>query len=252
MIAAGEFVYADGRPVCGDEPYEANTFVWFHRPLVPEPSQEWDLRVLHRDERLVVVDKPPGLATTPRGTHVTQTAVVLLRRALDLPDLSPAHRLDRLTAGVLVLTTEQQWRRPYQEAFEQRRVAKVYEAIAPLREGLAFPRTVRSHIVKRRGDLQAVELPEEPPNAETTVDLLETRGGLARYRLVPRTGRTHQLRVHLNRLGIPILGDPLYPAVAGEALDGDLHLVAREVSFRDPVDGSQRDFASDRLLTWPG
>lgn len=254
MLAAGEFVFNDATPLSGDEPFRPSTFVWFHRRLADEPARDWDLNVLHTDERLVVLDKPSGLATIPRGTHVTQSAVVQLRLALDMPDLSPAHRLDRLTAGVLVFTTQRQWRGAYQEVFEQRRANKVYEAIAPIREGLELPRTVRSHIVKQRGNLQAVELPDEPPNSETLVELVETRGDFGRYRLIPRTGKTHQLRVHMSGLGIPIVGDPLYPTAPTdeEALDGDLQLVARELTFTDPVDGTERRFTSQRPLTWPG
>lgn len=253
MLASGEFVFDDASPLSGDEPFQPSTFVWFHRILADEPVRDWELPVLFQDERIVVLDKPPGLATIPRGSHVTQSAVVQLRLALDMPDLSPAHRLDRLTAGVLVFTTQRQWRGAYQATFEQRQVAKVYEAIAPLAEGLELPRTIRSHIVKHRGSLQAVELPDEPSNSETFVELVETSGDFGRYRLIPRTGKTHQLRVHLSGLGIPILGDPLYPtAPTGEQdLDGDLQLVARELTFVDPLDGSERRFTSQRALTWP-
>lgn len=250
MLAAGEFVFANGAEVSGNEPYRPNTFIWFHRILPPEPDGAWDLPILYRDDRIVVVDKPGGLPTIPRGQQLAQTAVVLLRRRLELPDLSPMHRLDRLTAGVLLFTTEQRWRRAYQTVFEQRQVAKLYEAIAPLRADLELPRVVRSHIQKRRGELQAIEVPGEPPNAETHLELIECSGSHGRYRLRPTTGRTHQLRVQLNGLGIPICGDPLYPK-AKATLTGDLQLVAREVSFSDPVDHSERHFASARALVWP-
>ena len=87
--------------------------MWFHRQVVPEPVVPFQVEVLHADERIVVVDKPPFLATTPRGTHVLESVVVRLREALELPDLAPAHRLDRLTAGVLVLTASRRHRAAY-------------------------------------------------------------------------------------------------------------------------------------------
>ncbi|MFV0405370.1 MAG: pseudouridine synthase [Propioniciclava sp.] len=253
MLAAGRFVFGDGTALTGAEPYRPHTFVWFHRDLRPEPERDWELPLLYRDDRIVVLDKPAHLATIPRGRHVTQSAVVLLRRQLSLPDLSPAHRLDRLTSGVLLFTVEQRWRRPYQQVFEQGAAYKLYEALAPIRPDLEFPRTVRSHIAKIRGELQARELAGKPANAETSIDLVEARGRYGRYRLVPRTGRTHQLRVHLSALGMPILGDPLYPAIADgdDDLSGDLQLVARQLRFSDPVDGTPREFISERPLIWP-
>lgn len=255
MLAAGRFVDDDGHPWTGDEPYRPHTFVWFHRDLREEPVVPGELTVLHQDERIVVVDKPHFLSTIPRGRHVTQSVVVRARGMLDLPELGPAHRLDRLTAGVLVLTTERRWRAAYQRMFEQRIPVKTYEAIAPLRRDLTLPLTLHSHIVKDRGVLTAREVPDAPPNAETAVELVEVRGGFGRYRLSPRTGRTHQLRLHLASLGIPIVGDPLYPTVLPDAVDDvsePLRLLARTLAFVDPVDGTRRRFDSERELAWPG
>ena len=110
MLAAGAFVYADGAVLGAQDPYRPHTFVFFHRELRDEPPVPGSLLVLHRDERIVVVDKPPFLSTIPRGQHVLQSVVVRLRDELGLPELSPVHRLDRITSGVLVLTTGRRWR----------------------------------------------------------------------------------------------------------------------------------------------
>lgn len=100
----------------------------------------------------------------------------------------------------------------YQSLFRDRRVRKEYEAVAPYDPALVLPHTVRSRIVKERGVMAAYEV-EGEPNAVSRVELLDHRDGRARYRLVPNTGQTHQLRVHMNALGVPILGDPLYPVL---------------------------------------
>lgn len=253
MIDAGEFVDQRGRRWTASEPYRPHAFVWFHRPLPPEPVVPFAVEVLDADARLVVADKPPFLATTPRGVHVRETALVRLRTTLGLPDLAAAHRLDRLTAGVLLLTTQREHRAAYGRLFQTGAVGKTYEALAPFDRSLRFPRTVTNRLDKRRGSLQA-EVVEGEPNAETLIELVETRGRYARYRLTPSTGKTHQLRVHLASLGLPILGDPLYPAVL-DAAPGDftspLQLVARSIAFIDPIDGTQRRYTSRFALDWP-
>ena len=251
MLAAGEFVLQDGTPITGAEPYTPHTFVWFHRELRHEPEVPGQVHVIHRDERLVVVDKPHFLASIPRGRHITQSVVVRMRDQLGLPELSPAHRLDRLTAGVLVCTTEQRWRGAYQQLFAHREVTKTYEAIAPFDPRLQFPLTIESHIHKQPGIMAAVEMPDREPNSHTVVELIETAGRWARYRLHPRTGRTHQLRLHLNSLGIPIRYDPLYPVDLDKDLDDftdPLQLLASELSFVDPIDASPRSYRSGQHL----
>ncbi|MBB3661581.1 MULTISPECIES: RluA family pseudouridine synthase [Prauserella salsuginis group] len=254
MLAAGRFVTTAG-PVTEDTPYVPGDFVWFHRDLPDEVPVPFDIGIVHRDDDLVVADKPHFLATIPRGKHVMQTALVRLRDELGLPELSPVHRLDRVTAGLLMFTVRRELRGPYQNLFRDRTVHKEYEAIAPHDPQLALPRTVRSRIVKRREVVTAEEVPGEP-NAETYVELVEARDGLGRYRLVPATGRTHQLRVHLASLGVPIVGDSFYPVTYETALDdfrNPLQLLAKVLEFTDPLTGERRRFESDRTLSaWPG
>ncbi|MGR8007218.1 pseudouridine synthase [Streptomyces hypolithicus] len=254
MFREGRIVGEDG-PVAANERYTAGRHLWFHRRFAAEVPVPFEIGIVHRDEHLVIVDKPHFLATMPRGSHVTDTAQARLRRELDLPQLQPAHRLDRLTAGLLLFVVRPQDRGAYQTMFGARRVRKEYEAIAPYDPSVALPRTVRSRIVKERGVLAAREEQGEP-NSESRIEMLEERAGLGRYRLLPATGRTHQLRVHMNSLGLPILGDPLYPEVLDERPDDwqrPLQLLARSLEFTDPVTGAPRRLESElRLDRWPG
>ncbi len=172
--------------------------------------------MLHRDERIVVVDKPPFMATAPRGRHVVHSALARTRVLTGLAQLAPAHRLDRLTAGVLILTTEQRWRGAYQQAFAERVGAQGVPRRRPGARGPGAAARAAHPPVKEHGVHQAREVDGEAPNAETVVELLERRGALGLYRLTPRTGRTHQLRAQLSGLGLPILGDPLYPVDRNE------------------------------------
>lgn len=253
-LEAGQVVTADGAPVTAATRRHRGMDVWMYRTPEPEVPVPFEVEVLHADDRLVVVDKPHYLATTPRAGHVTETALVRLRRDLALDDLAPAHRLDRLTAGVLVFTVDPAHRGAYQELFAARRVTKTYLAVATAPDGVPAERQRSSRIVKTRGVLQAAEVDGEP-DAHTRITLLGTRGdGAGRiglYRLEPTTGRTHQLRVHMNALGTPILGDDLYPRVLDVA-PGDfstpLQLLAESIAFTDPVSGEKREFATRRTL----
>jgi len=246
-LLAGEVVDGRGAVVDSGGLLPPGSFVYVYRDLPEEVPVPFELAVLHQDDDLVVVDKPHFLATMPRGRHVAQTALVRMRCALGLPELSPAHRLDRLTAGVLLFTTRRQLRGSYQTLFARGAVRKTYLARAAVDPDLVLPRVVRSRIVKRRGNLQAMCEPGTP-NAETLVELVSPDGV---YRLTPRTGRTHQLRVHMASLGLPIEGDSLYPNVIDVA-PGDfstpLKLLAQRIEFDDPISGLPREFISRREL----
>lgn len=242
----GGVLTADGSVVTPATVLPPGTHVYLYRDLPVEVPVPFAMPVLHRDDNIVVVDKPHFLATMPRGRHVAETAVVRLRRALDLPELSPAHRLDRLTAGVLLFTTRREIRGAYQTMFSDAAVAKVYLARSAGHATVDLPTVVRSRIIKERGRLQAFEEPGEP-NAETLVEHL----GDDLYRLTPRTGRTHQLRVHMSSLGLPLLGDPLYPDVIDVAPDDftdPLQLLAHSIEFDDPLTGRPHRFVTGRTL----
>jgi tRNA pseudouridine32 synthase / 23S rRNA pseudouridine746 synthase len=237
-------------PVAPDAPFLPEHFLWFHRDLPVEVPVPFEIEIVHRDDDLLVVDKPHFLATIPRGQHIVETALVRLRRDLGLPALSPAHRLDRVTAGLLMFVVRPERRGAYQTLFRDRLVSKSYEAIAPYEPTLTLPRTVRSRIVKERGVITAGEV-SGAPNAETLVELVEHRDGLGRYKLTPTTGRTHQLRLHMSGLGVPILGDDFYPILTERPLDDftrPLQLLSRSLEFTDPITGEQRRFRSRATL----
>lgn len=246
-VLDGAVLDAGGAVVDAATELPAGAFVYHYRDLPDEVEVPFDVPVLYRDTNIVVVDKPHFLATMPRGRHVAQTALVRLRCELGLPELTPAHRLDRLTAGVLLFTVRREVRGAYQSLFARGEVSKTYLAGSAAQPGLFAAQVISNRIVKRRGVLQAQIEPGEP-NAETRIEPL----GAGRYRLTPRTGRTHQLRLHLATLGVPIDNDPLYPEVV-EIDPGDfsapLRLIAARLEFDDPITGERRCFASTRELS---
>jgi tRNA pseudouridine32 synthase/23S rRNA pseudouridine746 synthase len=252
---AGEVVDPHGSALDPATVLPAGAVVYLYRDLRDEVPVPFDIPVLYQDEDIVVADKPHFMATMPRGRHVAQTALVRLRRQLGLDELSPAHRLDRLTAGVLLFTTHREVRGAYQTLFARGAVHKTYLARAAVDPNVVLPRVVCSRIIKRRSSFHAVEEAGEP-NAETLVELSPASGWCPQssdglYRLTPRTGRTHQLRVHMTSLGLPIYGDPLYPDVIDVAADDfstPLQLLAQRIEFDDPLSGTRREFVSSRRL----
>ncbi|WP_354216609.1 MULTISPECIES: RluA family pseudouridine synthase [unclassified Arthrobacter] len=258
---AGEIVGEGGIRLDRATRLEDHTFIWYYRTLPPETRIPVDITILHQDAHLLVVDKPHFLPTTPGGTYIQESALVRLRNQLDLPDLIPMHRLDRMTAGVLLLSTNPETRGKYQVLFEKRQVQKEYECVAAAEPAAGypavdFPVVVRNRMTKSRSYLLAEVIAGEP-NAETRIDRLETFDGaaspragvtatggshgasrLARYQLEPHSGKTHQLRVHMASLGLGIVNDAFYPDLLDKAPDDytkPLQLLARGIRFVDPI-----------------
>jgi len=255
-LARGDVLDADGHALAADARCAAGSLLWYWRDPPPEPRVPFDIELLHQDEHLVVVDKPHFLPVIPSGRHLRETVLVRLRQQLGIATLAPMHRLDRETAGVLVFTVRAQERAAYHALLRERAVRKVYEAIAPWRDELALPLLARHRLEKPEGrGFMQVQVADGEPNAEALIELIERLGERALYRLTPHTGRTHQLRVQMNALGAPIVGDRIYPTLWPEpAPDAPpdwshpLQLLAREIAFLDPVTGGQRRFTSQRRL----
>jgi len=268
---AGEIVGEAGVALDRRTPLQDHTFIWYYRTLPPETRMPVELNILHQDEHLLVVDKPHFLPTTPGGTYIQESALVRLRNQLGLPDLIPMHRLDRMTAGVLLLSTNPATRGKYQVLFEKRQVQKEYECVAaavpaPGYPAVDFPVVVRNRMTKSRSYLLA-EVIDGVPNTETRIELLRTfdagtpagdsptgarAGRRALYRLEPHSGKTHQLRVHMASLGLGIVNDAFYPELLDKAPDDyakPLQLLARGIRFVDPISGTRVEYRSGLNLS---
>ena len=256
-FAAGEIVDQHGEAWGRGEVLTGAREVFFHRELAPEAVDPVDIPVVFEDEHLLVVAKPRDMASIPRGEHIRRSALVRLRVAHGLPDLSPIHRLDKQTGGILVLSKIPEERGAYQQLFARGEVRKRYVAwvsgggptLASLERG---PLEIREPILKRHGDLWA-HIDANGKEAWTSVQLLRREPGSRRtlVSLTPHTGRTHQLRVHLAHVGLPIVGDELYPPPAPDPVTGErsrrevsepLALWSVLMAFTDPVTGAARRF----------
>ena len=259
-LARGDVLDVTGRALTAASPCVLGDVLWYWRDPPPEPRVPFEIELLHRDEHLVVVDKPHFLPVIPGGRHLRETVLVRLRRQLGIETLAPMHRLDRETAGVLVFTVQPATRHAYHALLRERDVRKVYEAVAPWRADLALPLLARHRLEKPEGaGFMQVRVAGGDPNAETLVECVDRvaapERGLALYRLTPHTGYTHQLRVQMNALGLPIVGDRIYPRLwpepapdAAPDWSNPLQLLAREIAFTDPGTGAARRYASRRRL----
>lgn len=250
-FAHGEVVDGEGTPWTAGSAVAVGDELWFHRELRPEHVPEVPLPVLLHDEHLLVVDKPAGTATMPRGAHVLASALARLRRSTGITTLTPLHRLDRRTRGVLALGVRPEERSAYQGLFAAGEVRKEYRArVGP---GGSLPTAVgerallEDRLQRTRGELRT-RVVRGAPNAVTELEVLAVEGdGTRLLSLRPRTGRTHQLRLQLAARGAPILGDDLYPEPRPEP-PLPLQLLARRLSFTDPVTGDARDLRSRQDL----
>lgn len=255
-LARGEVLDDNGQPLAPDAPFEPGSRIHYYRHLDDEPVIPFEACVLFQDEHLLVADKPHFLPVTPGGRYVQQSLLVRLKRQTGIDSLSPIHRIDRETAGLVLFSLQAQDRNAYQALFRERVVHKTYEAIAAHRPELVLPITRRSRIEEDGERFFRMVEPDGDANSETRIELCEVRGAWARYRLTPLTGKRHQLRVHMNALGAPIVGDQFYPQVLRGPQDVEdfaepLRLLARSIAFEDPVTGLSRRFNSERSLDWP-
>ena len=255
----GDVVNEQGQPLHPEQPYSAHLKVFYYRAIEAEEPIPFIEEILFQDDHLVVVDKPHFLPVVPSGTYLQETVLVRLIRRLGIETLSPLHRIDRETAGVVLFSCQPNERRSYHELFAQRSVTKHYQAVAPYRPDLELPLTHRSRLVP--GDpftrmREATSAEGGVSNTETLVELLQVLPGEkhAVYRLSPTSGKKHQLRVHMAALGIPILNDTLYPVhsmaaeLAANGYTKPMQLLAQSIAFTDPVTGEVRHFVSRRHL----
>lgn len=274
LLSTGDMRDLAGHPVNWDDEVVPGGFYFFHRPVPPEERIPFEMGIVFEDDELLIIDKPHFLASTPNGRFVRESVVTRARVEFGQPDLVAIHRLDRVTAGLLILSKRVETRGLYQRLFQDRLVTKTYRALAPLPPaGMDFPLLRESRLIKPAGGRQVLEVEGEsnsfsrirflgefvPPPPRRSGESVETQAAVetqtnvgaqaavGEYELEPLTGKTHQLRVHMNALGLPILGDPVYP------IDSDtdpydfsfpLQLLAASISFDDPLTGEPRRFES--------
>ena len=255
-IIEGGVLDSNGEPLLPDSTYRPGQTLYYYRHIANETPIPFQETVLYQDEWIVVADKPHFLPVTPSGRYLQETLLVRLRRKLGIDTLTPMHRIDRETAGLVLFSVKPESRDRYQRLFRENFVGKHYEAIAPYRTDIALPLRYKSRIVQSEAFMR-METVDGKHNAETEISVLSQSEGFAHYRLKPVTGRKHQLRIQMCTLGIPIVNDRIYPIHYPEALTPamqeeeyrhPLQLVAKSIRFTDPFTGQMRHFESKYTL----
>ncbi|MGQ0599069.1 pseudouridine synthase [Aquabacterium sp.] len=253
-MSQGEVVDAQGQPIAPQAPFRAHTKLYYWRSLPFEHKVPFDEAVVFQDDYLVVAYKPHFLPVTPKGRYLQETLLVRLKRKLGIDTLVPMHRIDRETAGLVAFTVQPHTRNAYQSLFRDKAITKTYEAIAPLNPAVSLPLRYQSRLEESERFMAMHEV-EGPANADTHIELIESASGFGRFRLSPITGQKHQLRAHMAALGMPILGDQIYPELlpalppeVAPDFSQPLQLLAQALSFVDPVTGAPRQFHCGRSL----
>ncbi len=250
-IQSGKVLTGQGTPICLDTPYEPLKRLHYFREKEAELVIPFTEQILFCNQELLVACKPHFLPVTPGGTWVNECLLHRLKKTTQNRELSPIHRIDRETAGLVLFSMNPKTRGRYQALFMTHGVEKTYEAVAPYSgEPEKKSWTVENRIIQGEPWFRMKTAPGKP-NARSFITLVASKNDRALFHLSPLTGKKHQLRLHLSGLGFPILNDPYYPHLLPEKkgdFSAPLQLLARKIQFQDPVTGSWMTYESPRRL----
>jgi len=220
---------------------------------VPEESKiPFDEEIVYYDENIVVADKPHFLPVIPSGPYVNECLLARLRRKMGNENIVPVNRIDRETAGIVLFSVNPETRGKYGRLFEKKRVYKIYEAVACAPVDNERYWCVETRIMKDTPWFRSANV-EGEPNSKTHIWLLDKKGEYGYFLIEPITGKNHQIRLHMCKIGCPIKNDFLYPVLSDkpkEGYDAPLQLVSRVLAFTDPISGVAMRFVSLRKLDW--
>ncbi len=253
-MAAGKVHWHSGECIQPETFYQPQQRVYYYREVAVEPKIPFAETIVYQDEQILVAFKPHFLALMPGGRFVNECLQNRLRESTGLSDLQALHRLDRVTAGLVMFSVKPATRGVYHDLFAHRKIHKTYHAVAKIEAG--GPNLVGREWQVKNKMVAAIpkfrmQVVAGEPNSHSVVRCLRQVGDQALFELHPVTGRTHQLRLHMATLGHAILNDKYYPELEDESADDfakPLQLLAKSLKFIDPVTSQARSFMCTQRL----
>ena len=244
----------DGSLITAQSRFKPQQRIYYYREVVNEPTIPFQETILFQDQHILVAYKPHFLAVTPGGIYVKECLQNRLRLSTGIPTLQALHRLDRVTAGLVMFSVNPKTRHHYHHLFETRKIHKTYQAIAKVDSAerlIGQSWEIKNRIVQAEPHFR-MRVAGGEANSHSIIKCLQQSTNNALFELTPVTGKTHQLRVHMQALGWPILNDKYYPQLQPLSADDystPLQLLAKELQFTDPVTQHLRHFSYDGNLS---
>jgi tRNA pseudouridine32 synthase/23S rRNA pseudouridine746 synthase len=235
--------------------------VCYYREVESEVEVPFKEQVVFQNDHFLIACKPHFLPVVPSGSYVENCLLNRLIKSTGITSLNPAHRIDRDTAGLVLFSKHPDERKLYQGLFVNGGIEKTYHAVTHCIESPEsrwhLGQTIENRIVEAEPRFRRKVSEEGEVNARSWAQLLsyDALNQAALFSLKPITGKTHQLRVHMAHVGMPLVNDPYYPVLQPKAqalaFEKPLQLLAKTIAFNDPVSGEAFSFESGRSLHWP-
>ena len=253
-VTDGKVHCHDGSLITTQSLFRPQQRIYYYREVENEVSIPFKETVVFQDQHILVADKPHFLPVTPGGIYVNECLQTRLRHSTGIETLQALHRLDRVTAGLVLFSVNSKTRHRYHKLFETRNIQKTYQAIAKVvgTESLVGREwEIKNRIVRSEPRFRMC-VTEGKANTHSVIRCMRQFNQKGLFELNPVTGKTHQLRIHMQTLGLPILNDNLYPQLLPPSVDDysvPLQLLAKQIQFIDPVTQQPRFFRCERNLS---
>ena len=253
-VQNGKVHYHDGSLVTRQSLFQPQRRIYYYREVESEPVIPFKEDIIFHSQHILVAYKPHFLPVTPGGIYVNECLQNRLRARTGIDKLQALHRLDRVTAGLVIFSTNPDTRRDYHGLFQSRKIHKTYQAIASINKNDRIKGCqweIKNRIVQ--GDPKfCMRVAQGDANSHSVVRCLQQSNGQALFELNPITGKTHQLRIHMHTLGWPILNERYYPKLQPLSKDdysAPLQLLAKQLAFIDPITQKPMTFSCERNLS---
>lgn len=251
-INTGKVFWRDGGIINIDEPYQPNSTLGYYREVPLEPTVPFDEIIITQNEHFLIAHKPAFLPVMPGGEFVNECLQARLVQKLGIQELQAVHRLDRDTAGLVLFSTNPSTRGRYHKLFAERQITKSYQAVAIIDSSQQIKGKkwhVKNHLKRSHPKFLFENTTESDTGqyAESIIECIAQTQTKALFSLSPITGRTHQLRLHMQHIGFPILNDRFYPSLQPKQPDNyqsPLQLLAKSLSFIDPITQKEETYES--------